>query len=165
MSKPAVITLFVLIVAAVLFFALTKAPPDVKINPAGPSVTAGEVGQPTVAPTSMPSTITKLVITDTKVGTGSAVKVGDTVTINYEGKLENGQVFDSSYTRGQPFVTQIGVGRVIPGWDQGIIGLKVGGKRHLVIPSNLAYGKNGVPGAIPPDSTLIFDVELVAVSQ
>jgi len=100
---------------------------------------------------------------DLIIGTGTEVKTGDTVSINYLGTLENGTKFDSSYDRGQPFETQIGVGRVIKGWDQGVPGMKVGGKRKLTIPADLAYGSRGVGSIIPPDATLIFEVELVAV--
>jgi FKBP-type peptidyl-prolyl cis-trans isomerase len=105
----------------------------------------------------------QLIIEDTLIGQGAEVKSGDTVTIHYLGTLENGTKFDSSYDRGQPFQTQIGVGQVIQGWDQGIIGLKVGGKRKLTIPYHLAYGEAGIPGVIPPQATLIFEVELVAI--
>lgn len=103
-----------------------------------------------------------LKIVDEKIGTGSAVKSGDTVVINYKGTLTNGKQFDSSYDRGTPFTTQIGVGQVIKGWDEGVVGMKVGGKRKLTIPPNLGYGDQDMPG-IPANSTLIFDVELVAI--
>lgn len=103
-----------------------------------------------------------LKIEDIKVGTGSAVKAGDTVVINYTGTLEDGTKFDSSYDHGQPFTTQIGVGQVIKGWDEGVVGMKVGGERKLTIPPDLAYGDQSV-GSIPPNSTLIFDVSLVAI--
>lgn len=106
----------------------------------------------------------KLQITDTVVGTGDEVKSGDTVLINYTGTLEDGTKFDSSYDRGKPFETKIGVGDVIKGWDEGVVGMKVGGKRHLVIPPDLAYGDQQV-GVIPPNSTLIFDVELMEVKK
>ena len=103
-----------------------------------------------------------LKIEDQTVGTGKEVKSGDTVTVNYLGTLENGTKFDSSYDRNQPFTTQIGVGQVIKGWDEGIIGMKVGGKRKLTVPSALGYGSQSA-GSIPPNSTLIFEVELVSV--
>lgn len=103
-----------------------------------------------------------LKIEDTKVGTGPAVKSGDSVKINYTGTLQDGTKFDSSYDRGQPFETQIGVGQVIKGWDQGVVGMKVGGKRKLIIPPSLGYGEQAV-GSIPPNSTLLFDVELVQI--
>jgi len=104
----------------------------------------------------------KLQITDEKIGTGAAVKKGDTVQINYVGTLTNGKKFDASSDHGGPFTTQIGVGQVIKGWDEGVIGMKIGGKRKLVIPPSLAYG-NQAAGSIPPNSTLIFQVELVGI--
>jgi peptidylprolyl isomerase len=107
--------------------------------------------------------VTKLEITDLKVGTGKEVKPGDKVVMNYRGTLTDGKEFDSSYKRNQPFETIIGTGQVIKGWDQGIPGMKVGGKRRLVIPSDLAYGKQGVPPTILPDATLIFEVELLSI--
>ena len=104
-----------------------------------------------------------LVIEDLKIGEGQAVKSGDTISIHYLGTLTNGQKFDSSYDRGQPFVTQIGVGQVIKGWDEGVIGMKVGGKRRLIIPADLGYGSQAV-GGIPANSTLIFEVELMGIN-
>ena len=104
-----------------------------------------------------------LKIEDVKVGTGPEVKSGDTIKIHYNGTFEDGKKFDSSYDRGQPFETQIGVGRVIEGWDKGVPGMKVGGKRKLIIPGNLGYGPQGMPGAIPPNATLLFDVELIEI--
>jgi FKBP-type peptidyl-prolyl cis-trans isomerase len=103
-----------------------------------------------------------LQIEDQTVGTGKEAKSGDKVTVNYLGTLENGTKFDSSYDRNQPFTTQIGVGQVIKGWDEGIVGMKVGGKRKLTIPPSLGYGSQGM-GSIPPNSTLIFEVELLEV--
>jgi FKBP-type peptidyl-prolyl cis-trans isomerase len=107
--------------------------------------------------------MTELKIEDLKVGTGKEAKSGDTVVMNYLGTLTNGTKFDSSYDRGQPFTTQIGVGQVIQGWDKGVPGMKVGGKRRLSIPSALAYGSRGAGNVIPPDSDLIFEVELVDI--
>jgi peptidylprolyl isomerase len=108
------------------------------------------------------SKVDQLKIEDIKVGTGPEVKPGDTVVMHYNGTLENGEKFDSSYG-GKPFETKIGVGQVIEGWDQGVPGMKVGGKRKLIIPSDLAYGDQGIPGAIPPKATLIFEVELLEI--
>lgn len=116
---------------------------------------------PTSTPTSA-SQATKLTIEDIKVGTGREVKSGDTVVINYKGTLTDGTTFDSSYDRGEPFTTQIGVGQVIKGWDLGVVGMKIGGKRKLTIPPSLAYGDQAV-GPIPPNSTLIFQVELIDI--
>jgi len=103
-----------------------------------------------------------LKIQDEIVGTGTEAKSGATVTVNYLGTLENGTKFDSSYDRNTPFTTQIGVGHVIQGWDEGIVGMKVGGKRKLTIPPELGYGAQDM-GSIPPNSTLIFEVELLDV--
>ena len=107
----------------------------------------------------------KLKIEDLKEGKGPAVKVGDHVVMHYTGTLENGTKFDSSHDRDQPFETAIGVGYVIKGWDQGIPGMKVGGKRRLTIPSDLAYGKYGVEPDIPGFATLIFEVELLSIKK
>lgn len=104
----------------------------------------------------------KLMITDTIVGTGAEAAGGASITVNYVGKLDNGQVFDASSNHGQPFTFTLGVGQVIPGWDQGILGMKVGGKRTLVIPAELAYGDRAI-GSIPANSTLTFEVELLDV--
>lgn len=109
-----------------------------------------------------PELLKKITIEDTLVGAGQEVKSGDVVCIDYKGTFTDGKVFDESYKRGQPFVTQIGVGRVIAGWDLGIVGLKEGGKRKLTIPGELAYGATERPG-IPANSTLIFEVELVKI--
>jgi FKBP-type peptidyl-prolyl cis-trans isomerase len=95
-------------------------------------------------------------------GNGREAGVGSTVTVNYTGWLTNGKKFDSSYDRGQPFTFKIG-GHVIRGWNEGLQGMKVGGKRQLKIPADLAYGRNGAPPMIPPNATLIFDIELLAV--
>src|SRR3989338_1606649 len=104
-----------------------------------------------------------LQIEDLVVGTGAEAQIGNTLSVHYKGTLLNGTMFDSSYNRGTPFQFPLGMGRVIQGWDQGVKGMKVGGKRKLVIPPDLAYGTAGVPGAIPPNSTLVFEVELLDV--
>lgn len=97
-------------------------------------------------------------------GNGPKAEKGKTVSVHYEGALANGQVFDSSYKRNQPIDFTLGVGQVIPGWDEGIGLLQVGDKARFVIPSHLAYGSTGAGGVIPPDATLIFDVELMGVN-
>jgi FKBP-type peptidyl-prolyl cis-trans isomerase FkpA len=105
-----------------------------------------------------------LVVADVREGQGAAASKGKTVSVHYTGRLTDGTKFDSSYDRGQPIDFPLGTGVVIKGWDQGIEGMKVGGKRKLTIPPELAYGARGTPGGpIPPNATLVFDVELVAV--
>jgi FKBP-type peptidyl-prolyl cis-trans isomerase len=100
---------------------------------------------------------------DEVIGTGPQATSGKTVTVHYTGTLQNGQKFDSSLDRNDPLVFRLGAGMVIKGWDEGIAGMKVGGKRKLTIPGKLAYGDRGVPGVIPPGATLLFDVELLGV--
>ena len=100
---------------------------------------------------------------DQVVGTGELAVAGKTANVHYTGWLENGKKFDSSVDRGQPFSFPLGAGRVIKGWDEGVQGMKVGGKRKLTIPSDLGYGSRGAGGVIPPNATLIFDVELLGV--
>jgi len=104
-----------------------------------------------------------LVVEDLVVGTGATAAVGDTVTVNYIGTLTNGTKFDSSYDRNQPFSFRIGAGQVIAGWDQGVPGMKVGGKRRLTIPPSLGYG-NQANGPIPANSTLVFDIDMVSIA-
>ena len=105
----------------------------------------------------------KLIIEDVVVGTGAEAVAGKTVTVHYTGTFTDGNKFDSSLDRGQPFSFVLGAGQVIKGWDDGVAGMKVGGKRKLTIPGDLAYGPQGRPGAIPPNATLLFEVELLDV--
>ena len=114
----------------------------------------------TTSPTE--STEEKLTIEDIEEGSGTEVKSGDTIVIHYKGTLPDGTQFDSSYDRDEPFETQIGFGQVIKGWDEGVIGMKVGGKRKLIIPPSLGYGAQAV-GSIPANSTLIFELELLEI--
>ena len=113
------------------------------------------------------TTASGLQITDTKVGTGAAPKTGQICVMHYTGWLyqngAKGAKFDSSLDRGQPFEFPIGTGRVIKGWDEGVASMKVGGKRTLIIPPDLGYGARGAGGVIPPNATLIFEVELLDV--
>lgn len=100
---------------------------------------------------------------DLVVGTGAEAKAGQKVEVHYTGTLTNGSKFDSSLDRGRPFGFKLGAGQVIKGWDQGVAGMRVGGKRKLTIPPELGYGAGGYPPVIPPNSTLIFEVELLSV--
>ena len=121
--------------------------------------------KPTVTVPSGPAP-TKLVTKDLVTGTGQTAKAGQTVTVNYVGVLyKTGKEFDSSWSRNQPFTTALTAGSVIPGWVQGIPGMKVGGRRELIIPASLAYGKAGSPPTIPPNSPLVFVVDLLSVSS
>ncbi len=106
---------------------------------------------------------TELQIEDTKPGTGAEAKTGTTVTVHYVGTLTDGKKFDSSRDRGKGFSFRLGAGQVIKGWDQGVAGMKVGQVRKLTIPPHLAYGAGGYPPVIPPNSTLVFEVELLDV--
>lgn len=112
-----------------------------------------------VSPTKNPD----FTVEDIAVGTGREVKSGDTVVMHYTGTLTDGTKFDSSLDRGTPFETPIGVGRVIRGWDEGVPGMKIGGKRKLTIPPDMGYGAAGAGDDIPPNSTLIFEVELLDI--
>ena len=130
-----------------------------------------DIKKVTVAPVEPASaSITSLVKDDVKVGTGAEAKTGQTVSVHYTGWLydanvadKHGKQFDSSRTRGTPFKFPLGAGRVIKGWDQGVAGMKVGGQRTLTIPAEMGYGARGAGGSIPPNATLIFDVELLGV--
>ena len=100
---------------------------------------------------------------DVRVGNGAEAKAGKTVEVHYTGWLTDGKKFDSSRDRGEPFQFKLGAGQVIKGWDEGVAGMKIGGQRKLTIPAALGYGSRGVGGVIPPNATLVFDVELLGV--
>ena len=137
-------------------------------NQEGSGDAAAPTPTPTPTPTPSGTSATEdkgLKIQDIVVGTGEAAKQGDKLSVHYVGKLVDGKVFDSSREDNKPIELTLGAGRVIPGWEKGLEGLKVGGKRILIIPPELAYGEQGSPPFIPPNSTLIFDVELVAIKK
>ncbi|MDE3132494.1 MAG: FKBP-type peptidyl-prolyl cis-trans isomerase [Acidobacteriota bacterium] len=140
------------------------------------TTTTASVATPTSGPLSKKPTIKlatgpvpkKLKVTDMIKGTGTAAADGDTVYVNYVGELyKNGKLFDASWndTPGKTYSFVLGQGQVIPGWDQGLVGMKVGGRRELIIPPSLAYGKSGRPPTIPPSATLVFVVDLVKVTK
>ena len=109
--------------------------------------------------------VKELIIEDLVVGSGDEAIAGKAITVNYAGTLLDGTKFDSSYDRGVPFSFTLGAGEVIAGWDQGFSGMKVGGKRKLTIPPHLGYGERGAGAQIPPNSTLVFEVELLEVKE
>ena len=107
--------------------------------------------------------MTELKIEELKEGSGAEALAGKSVKVHYTGWLTDGTKFDSSLDRKDPFVFELGAGRVIPGWDKGVVGMKVGGKRKLTIPSSMGYGARGAGSVIPPNATLVFEVELIEV--
>lgn len=128
-----------------------------------PAASAPASPKPTIAKPKGPEPKALKVI-DLKQGTGAPVKAGDQLTVNYVGVVyKTGKQFDASYDSGQPFPFQLGGGMVIPGWDKGVVGMKVGGRRQLIIPPVLAYGAQGSPPKIPPNAALIFDIDLLKV--
>lgn len=130
---------------------------------ASPKPTTPPSDNSTPSTTEVATSSSDLKIEDLKIGEGKEVKKGDTIKIHYTGTLTNGTKFDSSLDRREPFETKIGEGLVIKGWDEGVLGMKVGGKRRLTIPPELGYGDVGAGEKIPPGSTLIFDLELLEI--
>jgi FKBP-type peptidyl-prolyl cis-trans isomerase len=155
---------------------LTEPPKEEAIQnePSQPGASASAAAQPSataakpveVKPSEpTPPSNEKLEIKDLVVGKGAEAKAGDSVKVHYVGTLPDGKEFDSSKKHNQPFDFELGAGRVIKGWDQGVAGMKVGGKRKLTVPPSLGYGARGFPPVIPPNSTLIFEVELLEVKK
>jgi len=138
---------------------------ETKTTAAATTPTSGELSkEPTVTPPSGPAP-TKLETKELIVGTGPEAKAGDSVTVNYVGVLyKDGKKFNASWETGKPFTFTLGKGEVIKGWDQGIVGMKVGGRRELIIPASLAYGAAGRPPTIPKNEALVFVVDLLGVS-
>ncbi|MPQ60098.1 FKBP-type peptidyl-prolyl cis-trans isomerase [Duganella sp. FT27W] len=174
MKRSSVFAATLLALAAFSAQAQTPAEPAAAAAPAAPATPAAAAtpAAPVVVGSATPGPAAEsLIVNDTKVGTGREATSGATVYMHYTGwlyrplaKNMRGRQFDSSIPRGEPLDFVLGTGRVIKGWDQGIVGMKVGGKRTLIIPSELAYGSRAAPGGgIPPNSALIFDVELIDV--
>jgi FKBP-type peptidyl-prolyl cis-trans isomerase len=132
---------------------------------AQPSATAKPAETQAKPAETAPPSNEKLEVKDLVVGKGTEAKTGDSVKVHYVGTLPDGKEFDSSKKQNRPFDFELGAGRVIKGWDQGVAGMKVGGKRKLTVPPSLGYGARGFPPVIPPNSTLIFEVELLEVKK
>ena len=156
----------------IIFFILPGLSPfggvaPVNVNNENPEITNIETSPNTISNTMPTETITELKIIDEVIGIGDAAAAGDSVTVNYVGSLTNGTIFDASANHGTAgFTFSLGAGQVIQGWDKGIVGMKAGGKRKLLIPAALAYGDRAVGGgAIPANSALIFEVELLKLQK
>ncbi|MBK6459543.1 MAG: FKBP-type peptidyl-prolyl cis-trans isomerase [Myxococcales bacterium] len=146
---------------------VTKDPgPAAKAEPAQPEGTAKAADRPAPKPADKPAAPEEpLKKTDVVVGKGPEAKAGDVVSVHYVGTLVDGKEFDASRKHGKPFDFPLGQGQVIKGWDEGVAGMKPGGKRKLVIPPSKAYGARGAPPVIPPNSTLLFEVELLEIKK
>lgn len=139
----------------------TTAPKEAETTPAKEATKKKTKPKVTVPKGAPPK---KLEVKDLEEGSGATAKAGDYVTVNYVGvNYKTGKEFDASWDRGEPFSFSLGAGEVIPGWDQGVEGMEVGGRRELIIPPNLGYGAAGAPPAIPPNETLVFVVDLEAI--
>jgi peptidylprolyl isomerase len=142
----------------------TTEAPALRVDEA-PTTASVPKGEDSIKKPIKTTTMNGMTITTTKEGTGPAIAAGQKASMLYTGKLDDGTVFDSTSKRNnQPFVFTLGVGQVIKGWDQGVLGMKVGEERTLVIPADLAYGAGGIPGVIPGGATLTFDVTLLAIN-
>jgi FKBP-type peptidyl-prolyl cis-trans isomerase len=163
MLKLVLIVTVVAIATAVVFAQTSTTKKSTTAHKAGAAHRAPAATGPTKVTGPGTTTPSGLQYWDIKVGTGPAAETGKTVDMEYTGWLTSGKKFDSNAGSGHPFTLHLGAGEVIKGWDEGIVGMKVGGKRQLKIPPQLAYGEQGYPGAIPANATLIFDVKLLGV--
>jgi FKBP-type peptidyl-prolyl cis-trans isomerase FkpA len=154
-------TVYLAIAAALVVAGLTGCSAEPNEPAAAPEQ---EAPQPSAASPGKTAAVTELKTEDTKVGEGVAAKSGDLVSVHYTGWLTDGTKFDSSKDSGTPFQFTLGGGEVIPGWDQGVAGMKVGGVRKLTIPPDLGYGPAGSPPVIPGNATLVFEVELLKIN-
>jgi FKBP-type peptidyl-prolyl cis-trans isomerase len=159
MLKYMLITAVVALAITAMFAQISTAQSSTPKKPATHTAASG----PTKVTGDPVKTASGLEYWDIKVGTGATAATGQAVKVHYTGWLTTGKKFDSSVGTGKPFEFKLGASEVIKGWDEGVAGMKVGGKRQLRIPPDLAYGEKGYPGAIPANATLIFDVQLVAV--
>jgi FKBP-type peptidyl-prolyl cis-trans isomerase len=161
MKKIILIILLIILIVLGVYFLFRNSPKNEE-----PKVSPTPTPTSTATPAPNSYEIQGMKVDILKEGTGEAAKNGDTVTVHYVGTLENGNKFDSSVDRGIPFSFNLGAGQVIQGWDLGVLGMKVGEKRKLTIPPELGYGATGTPGGpIPPNTTLIFGVELLKIGQ
>ncbi len=152
----------VLIIALVAVILISRSGGD---DAGDPAALADTTTKPVIEASDEPAP-TELVTEDIKEGTGPAAKDGDSLSMKYVGALyDTGEEFDASWDRGEPFDVTLGAGTVIKGWDEGIKGMKAGGRRKLIIPPDLGYGEAGSPPSIPPNSTLVFIVDLVKINE
>lgn len=163
MNKNYLMLIGLLLASGIIGYFLFMNPSDSSLKKVENSVLPTASPSGTINPTTTTTMDGQLKIEDIKVGTGDEAVAGKKVTVNYSGTLTDGTKFDSSYDRGIPFSFNLGEGDVIQGWDLGVAGMKVGGKRKLTIPSDLGYGARGAGDVIPPNATLVFEVELLKV--
>lgn len=167
-QKVLAITILIVFVAIAIWFLMQKNNQNAEVlssNSPVPTATPTVTLSPTPEASQQIKYDNGLIVQDVVVGTGKAAANGDTLSAHYVGKLENGQTFDNSYDRGQPIGFVLGAGQLIKGWELGLVGMKEGGKRKLVIPAVLGYGASGAGNLIPPNATLFFEIELVAVTK